>query len=69
MSIYLIEKVRKNDVQENIKEKISGNVNINSSPSELKITDIRVANINDALIPWGDTSAWDNEWANDREWS
>ena len=32
----------------NINEKISENVNVCSSPSELKITDIRVANINGA---------------------
>ena len=31
-----------------IKEKISENVNLCSNPSELKITDIRVANINGA---------------------
>jgi L-alanine-DL-glutamate epimerase-like enolase superfamily enzyme len=23
----------------------------------------------DCDAPWADTSAWDNEWANDREWS
>ena len=35
-------------MKESLKEIISENVNINSNPSELKITDIRVANINGA---------------------
>ena len=35
-------------MSQSLKEQIAGNVNINSSPSELKITDIRVANLNGA---------------------
>ena len=41
----LCRRIKMND---NLKNIISENVNVCSSPSELKITDIRVANINGA---------------------
>ena len=47
-SVVHLEDIMLSEMNQSIKEIISENVNLCSNPSELKITDIRVANINGA---------------------